>query len=193
MKRFKGLRGTIIFVILIFMLIGYYFYLSNRRKAAVEEAVESSRVQDVLLRDLSRNYPASPKEVLKYYSEITLCFYNEDMSEEELTALANKAMELYDDELVANQSSEYMNSLKEDINNFHTMGIEISSYKTSNSTDVNYFSMEGHECASLFCTYTLRSGSNLEYVEEVFILRRDEEGHWKIFGWDAADSVKGAA
>ncbi len=189
MKRFRGLKGTIIFVLLIFMLIGYYFYLSNRHKDAAEESAESSQVQDVLLRDLSRNYPATPKEVLRYYSDLTECFYNGERSEEELTALADKAMELYDEELIRNQTTEYKEKLKEDIDKFHTMKIEISSYKTSSSTDVDYFTKDGRECAGLYCVYTLRSGSNLQYVEEVFILRKDESGHWKILGWDRADNA----
>ena len=70
MKRFKGVRGTIVLLILMCMLVGYYFYLSNRSGTGKEEPEESSQTQEVLLRDLSRNYPATPKEVVKYYSEI---------------------------------------------------------------------------------------------------------------------------
>ena len=37
MKGFKGTKGIIIFLILIFMLVGYYFYLSNRGNGNGEE------------------------------------------------------------------------------------------------------------------------------------------------------------
>lgn len=187
MKRFKGTRGTIVFLILVCMLVGYYFYLSNRQADTKEDEAEPTQVQDVLLRDLSRNYPASPKEVIKYYSELTQCFYNEEYSEEDLENLANKALELYDAELAEHQSETYMIDLKNDIADFKQEDIQVSSYKTSSSTDVTYFTKDGRECASLFCTYTLRKGTSLQSVEEIFILRKDEAGHWKIYGWDKAE------
>ena len=187
MKGFKGTKGIIIFLILIFMLVGYYFYLSNRGNGNGEEDVETTKVQEVLLRDLSKNYPASPKEVVKYYGEITQCLYNEECSESEMDQLGTKVMELYDEELVTFQSEDYMNRLKEDVAAYKKDEIKVSSYKTSNSTDVNYFNKDGYECASLFCTFTLRKGTVLQTVEEVFILRKDADGHWKIFGWDDVD------
>lgn len=188
MKRFKGVRGTLILLVLMCMLVGYYFYLSNRSREAEEKAEEITRVQEVLLRDLDRNYPATPKEVVKYYSEISQCFYNEEYTEEELTALADKAMELYDDELAAYQaSSAYLSDLKNDIALWREEEIHVSSYKTSSSTDVTYFTKDGRECAGLYCTYTLRKGTSMQPVEEVFILRRNEAGHWKILGWQAVE------
>lgn len=188
MKRFKGTRGMIVFLILICMIVGYYCYLSNRSRSFGAEEEEATPVQEVLLRDLSRNYPASPKEVIKYYSELTQCFYNEEYSDEELEQLADRAMELYDEELAAFQpKTSYLRLLKDEIASYKEDDIEVSSYKTSPSTDVTYFTKNGRECASLFCTYTMRQGTSLQYLEEIFILRRDEEGHWKIYGWEIAD------
>jgi len=185
MKRFRGVKGTIVLLILAFTLVGYYFYLSNRQQSLDSDEVETTAVQELLLRDLSRDYPGSPKEVLRYYSEITKCFYNEEYSDEELKELTQKAVELYDQELTDFQI-DYPQQLQKEIESYKTQGIEISSYKISNSTDVNYYTKDGKECASLFCTYTLRQGTSLQSVEEVFILRRDDAGHWKIFGWDVA-------
>ncbi len=188
MRRFKGVRGMLVFLALLAMLAGYYFYLSNKAEKDGEEA-EVTKAQEVLLRDLSRNYPASPKEVLRYYSEILQCMYNEEYSEEELEQLAERAMEICDEELVAFQSGEYVKRLQEDVQAYKNQGVQISSYKTSNSTDVEYFNKDGRECASLFCTYTLRMGTSLQAIEEIFILRKDEDGHWKILGWDEAKTL----
>lgn len=179
----------IIFLILIFMLVGYYFYLSNRTKTSGEEEEETTKVQEVLLRDLTKNYPASPKEVLKYYSELTQCLYNEDYSEEELLQLADKAMELYDEELASYQSElTYIESVRADVAAMKADDIQVSSYKTSSSTDVDYFTKDGRECARLFCTFTMRKGTSLASIEEVFIMRKDEAGHWKIYGWQETDA-----
>jgi len=189
MKGSKGTKGIIIFLVLVMMLVGYYFYLSNKTGNSGEEDVETTKTQEVLLRDLSKNYPPSPKEVLKYYGEITQCFYNEECSEEEIDELGMRIMELYDEELATFQSEEYINRLKEEVAAFKKNEVKVSSYKTSNSTDVNYFTKDGYECASLLCTFTLRKGTTLQSVEEIFVLRKDKNGHWKIFGWDEADAA----
>lgn len=188
MSRFKGTKGMIILFILIIMVLIYYAYLSNRNVVEEEVKQEVTRVQDVLLRDLEIQYPPSPKEVLKYYCEITECFYNETYSEEELTKLAMKIRQLYDDELIADKTDEvYMADLKKDIDNYKEKSIEISSYATSASTDVIYSTVDGKEYASLYCTITLRQSTDLSTLIHKFLLRKDTEGHWKILGWTIAD------
>ncbi len=186
MRRFKGTRGTIVLLVLIMMLMGYYFYLSNRIGGTKEDTtVEATKVQSVLLNDFNRNYPPTPKEVVKSYSEITEVLYNEQYSDEEFKRLADHIMELYDAELAAHQNmQDYYTNLRNEIGSYKEDGVVISSYKTSNSMDVQYFKKDGYECASLYCRYTLRRETQLQATEEIFILRKDEKGHWKIFGWD---------
>jgi hypothetical protein len=50
--------------------------------------------------------------------------------------------------------------------------------------DVEEFVVDGRECARLYVTYRLRQGTEYIYSNEVFILRKDENGHWKILGWE---------
>lgn len=191
MNPFKSTRTVFVVVMLACLLVGYYFYLSHgvkRESPVKEEDIKTSKVQNVLLKDLSKNYPASPKEVVKFYSELSQCFYNEEYSDSELNALASKAQELYDDELLANQGSDgdYIAKLKDDIATFKNAKVVISSYSTSASTDVDYFTQEGRECAGLYCDYTMREGTSLRHTKQLFILRKDAQGHWKILGWDRA-------
>ena len=85
--------------------------------------------QKALSRNLQSNYPPSPREVVKYFSEITQCFYNEEHTDEELKDLALKMREIYDDELVANQTEEeYLDLLKKDIDEYRLNGRSISGY-----------------------------------------------------------------
>ena len=147
-------------------------------------------VQSVLLRDLEHNYPPTPKEVVKYYSEITECFYNEEYSDEELTQLATKIQQLYDAELVANKSQDqYMQDLKNEIVDMKKNKYTIASYEVSASTDVEYFTQDEYSCARLYCTYYLRqpsSGTRVASLER-FVLRQDADGHWKILGWELVE------
>lgn len=187
--EFKGAKGAIILVVLAAMLLAYYFYLSNHSKAVQAGAAEDTitPVQNVLLRNLESNYPPTPKEVVKYYSELTQCFYNEELTDKEIEQLAARAKELYDDELNENnEDGQYLMDLREDIENFNSQSIRISSYALPASTDVDYFTEGDRECARIYCTYCIRQDSHMSYSREIFVLRKDDDGRWKILGWDLA-------
>lgn len=184
----NGLRVLIIGFILVCLVIGYYYYLSNKKTEAVEEDIELTPVQEVLLYDFERSYPPSPKETVKRFGEITMCFYNETYTEEEFLGLAMKIQELYDLELIANKTQEqYLADLREDVNRMKEEQMQVSSYATSSSTDVEYFKNDNRECARLYCSFTIRKGTTVVPVNEVFVLRKNEEGHWKILGWKPAE------
>lgn len=192
MKRFKTPRGAF-FLLLAMCCVLLAYYLINQRieKSKPEDYVPLTAVQTVLARNLTTNYPQTPKEVIKYYSEITKCFYNEECTEEELYALAMKAQELYDHDLVANKTEEqYLQDLKSEIQAFKEKDYYISSFGTSSSTDVYDFTEDGYKFARLYCTYNIRVGTVIQPIEEIFLLRMDLEGHWKIYGWDLAENHK---
>ena len=185
MKK-NGVKIIIVGIVLAALVIGYFYYISNKvEESKKEETVESTLVQTVLLRDLDKNYPPSPKEVIKYFSEISRCFYNEKYTEDELYELAMKIEGICDDELLANQTKEqYLADLKSEIAEMKANDRAISSYEVSLSTDVEYF-YEGEDyCARLYCTYNIRQKSEILQSRVVFILRQDENKHWKILGWE---------
>lgn len=183
-KQGNGIKLFIIGIILICIVVGYYYYLSNRHREEPEEEKELTAVQEVLLYNFEKNYPPTPKEVVRLFAEITQCFYNETYTEEELLQLAEHIQNLYDEELIANKTEkQYIEDLKWDINNFKEQKIVISSYAVSASTDVDYFSQGGNDYAKLYCTFTLRKGTQLQASNEIFVLRKDSGGHWKIYGW----------
>lgn len=190
MKSSGGIKIVIIVMILAAIVLGYFYYLGHRDRQQTGDEVVATVVQSVLMRDLEHNYPPTPKEVVKYYSEITECFYNEDYSDEELTQLAGKIQYLYDVELVANKTQEqYMQDLRNEIADMKKNKYTIASYEVSASTDVEYFTQGEYSCARLYCTYYLRQPSNGTRVSslERFVLRQDQDGHWKILGWELVE------
>ncbi|MBQ8591161.1 MAG: hypothetical protein IJ485_00180 [Lachnospiraceae bacterium] len=188
--RFKGTKGMILLGIMVLLVVGFYFYIANIASPKEGEVEKLTAVQEVLLRDLDRNYPPSPKEVIKYYGTITQCFYGEEYTEEELYDLAMKAQELYDAELVANKTEEqYMIDLKNDIKEFAANDWVVSSFTTSSSTDVEYFNQDNYEWARMYCIFSIRTGTAYQNVNYAFLLRKDENSHWKIYGWTEADNV----
>ena len=190
MKKYSGVKVGIILAVLVLLLVGYYYYLSNRLKEPKESNEKLTKVQEVLLRDMEWDYPPTPKEVVKYYSEITKCFYNETYSDDELEKLARKAMALFDEELISyNPWITYSNDLKEDIKEYKEKKITILAYTTSSSTDVDFFEDDGSEWARLRCTYTLKQNTKTQKTNEIFLLRKDSDGRWKIYGWDLQENV----
>ncbi|MBO5325916.1 MAG: hypothetical protein J6A80_06780 [Lachnospiraceae bacterium] len=186
MKNSRKILVILIVVLFVSAILGLFIYVNNKpQSGSVEDDVVISNVDNVVLRNLDINYPPTPKEVLKYYSEITMCFYEENLSEEDLVRLAQTARKLYDAELCADiTEEEYLASLREDILEFNSLGIVVSGYTVSSSTDVEEFVVDGRECARLYATYRLRQGTEYIYSNEVFIMRKDENGHWKILGWE---------
>lgn len=186
MKKTKSTGKTALAFLLMALFVGGAFYLVSNRSEQIAErqAAKMTPVQEVLARDLKTNYPATPKEVVKFYSEISRCFYGEEYSEEELKRLAAKSREVFDDELVANQTDEqYLNALRRDIETNKIDKKTISSFSVSSSTDVEYYDFQGDEWAQLYCFYTFRISTSVQPIQEKFLLRKDSDGHWKIFGW----------
>lgn len=185
MKKSGIVKIVVIGIILAVIVVSYFYYLSNKSKKPQEEVVESTAVQAVLMRDLDKNYPPTPKEVVKYFNEISKCFYNEKYSEDELYDLAMKIQGIYDDELIANKSEEqYLEDLKSDIDEMKGLDRSMSSYELSASTDVEEFVENGYSCARLYCNYNIRQGTQMISSRVVFVLRKDDDNHWKIYGWD---------
>lgn len=191
MNKKSGLiKGVIVGVVLICLVGGYYYYLTNKREdKSKEETVKATVVQEVLMRNLDNNYPPTPREVVKYFGELIQCIIGETYTDEEFEKLALQAQKLYDAELVANKTQQqYLDDLKWDINTFKEEEIVISSYSPSSSVDVEEFSRDGYKWAKLYCSFSLRKGTYIESNEEVFLLRKDEDGHWKIYGWQPVEN-----
>lgn len=192
MKTEKGKRTTqvtIVVMILILIVVGYYCYLVNRtRRADAEKALTA--VENVLLRDLEHNYPPTPKEVIRYYNDILKCFYNEQCSQEEIEALARKVRGLYDQELLDhNEWSTYIFNLEAEIQNFQNLKRRISNISLASSTDVDEFTQDGYKFAKIRCGYNILQGKESSSSIHVYLLRKDEDGHWKIYGWELAENL----
>ena len=66
----KKSRVIIIVVICVALLVGGYLLWMNKNGDASSEDVELTNVQQLITKDLSKNYPATPREVVKLYNEI---------------------------------------------------------------------------------------------------------------------------
>ena len=185
------IKTVIIMIIVAAALIGGYVFMTSQRGKEREQSMETetakemTAVQKIIAEAPYKEYPATPVQVVKYYNEITKCFYNEKYSDQELTSLSMLSRTLFDQELKDQQNDvDYLVALQADIEVFKASNITIYDSVVSPSTEVEYFTHDGYDCARLYSTYTLKSGTVYQSTKEVYILRKDEEGRWKILGFD---------
>lgn len=187
MKKYKSM---IIIVVLAALALVYYFYLSNRPTAdTVDKVKKTTKIEDVLAKDIS-TVTNTPKSAVKFYSEVLECLYNEAPKDEQITALGIKAREVMDEELInSNPKEGYLIDLSADVSEYSKANRIILSYVVESSDEVEYYTENDKEYAIVNASYTLRETENFSKTNEEYILRKDEEGYWKILGWRIAEQV----
>lgn len=184
MKKQSDLKSYIVLLVLALIIVGAFIIVANRGSDKDETPKMMTAVEEVLGRNLDKNYPATPKEVVKMYSEITRCFYAEEYTDEELVKMAEQSRKLFDDELRANQTDEqYIMNLNSVISNYKEQKRIISSFSVASASDVEYYDFKGDKWARLMAVYTIKTDHVFDSSKEEYLLRKDADGHWKIFGW----------
>ncbi|MCR4618869.1 MAG: hypothetical protein K5669_11880 [Lachnospiraceae bacterium] len=185
----RATRITILIVLLIMAVVGYYAFLSGKAKERNVDATMTA-VQAALSRNLDKDYPPTPKEVMKYYNEIVKCYYNEETTEDDIEALGLKVRGLFDNELLeANEVGGYLIDLKEEIQNSKDAKRKITNAGVASSTNVDYYTRDGYSFARLLCTYNVNENGTSETQRIVYLLRKDPDKRWKIYGWDFEANV----
>ena len=180
---------TIFLVFLIILVVGYYSYLSGKNRTEQQEAV-MSEVDTALSRDLNNNYPATPKEVIKYYNDLIKCFYNEDCTAEEIQELGRKSLQLFDEELRENNEEDtYLTRLQGEIKSYQDKKRKIASISLAPSTNVDYYAADGYSFARISCGYGMTENGKKSSTMLVYLLRRDENRKWRIYGWETAEQL----
>jgi len=165
---------TVFLIFLIVLVVGYYSYLSGKSRTEQQEAI-MSEVDTALSRDLTNNYPATPKEVIRYYNDLIKCFYNEDCTTEELRA--------------NNEEDTYLTRLQGEVKNYKDNKRKITSVSLASSTNVDYYTADGYSFARIACGYGMTENGKKSSTMLVYLLRRDENRKWRIYGWETADQL----
>lgn len=177
----KKARVTVLSVICIAAVLGGYLYLTLHRRASVEDAVELTEVQEIITKNLDQKYPATPREVVKLYNRIITCYYDEEYTQDELYDLGDQARKLFDAELLDNNPrDQYFEDLKNEIKDYKERSRTIVSSSVSKSNDVKYETVDGDECAYVTASYFIEEKKNYSRTYQMYVLRKDEDGNWKI-------------
>lgn len=177
----KKTRVMIIVAVCVALLVGSYLFWINRKSNVSPEDVELTKVQKLITKDLSKNYPATPREVIKIYNEIITCFYNEVYTEDELESLVDMTLLMMDEELAANNpKKDYLKEVKDEIAEFAAAERTIVSYTLPSSNEVEYRTVDGRECAYVETSYFIKEKSSYSKTFQTYVVRKDDNGDWKI-------------
>lgn len=195
MKKSKQKTTTIIvimFAVVIAIVIGFWAILEQGRNKVKEDKLIHSKNEEVntlLNKDLNIDYPSTPREVLKMYSRLQSCVYNQDLSDKDLSAIVGQMRMLFDDELIAaNSLEQQLEDLKKEIKEYQKAKRTISNYVIDKESSTTEKKLEGKEYATLEVSYLIQENRGYNKTYEQFILRKDEKDKWKILGWELVRS-----
>lgn len=145
-----------------------------------------SDVEMVLERDLRKNYPKSPREVLNFFTKIQKCYYNTyELGDNDLKALLKQLSILADEELLSRNSFEDMyTNLKEEIKEYKSQNQTIAKIVLDNESDTIYTEVDGTQYAKINCTYYLKNTDGTIKITERYSFKKNNVGQWKILGWE---------
>ncbi|MCR5428571.1 MAG: hypothetical protein K6F16_06230 [Lachnospiraceae bacterium] len=191
-KKKSSLGATIVGILFgAVFIVGIYLTVTRgRQQNAIEADAEVSEANTLISRDLEKDYPATVREVMKYYCRITKCLYSDGVSEVQLTELTDKLRELYSDDLLAvNDRTEMIGLIKTEIKNYEKAGSKIQSYNVAESGEIKYYRNETPQRAIINIYFTIKQekDNSFDRAYEEFILVQDAKDRWKIMGWRMAE------
>ncbi len=185
----KAIRIIVAAVLCIGIVVGYYYYLSHKNdNKSNEETTQLTEVQKLTTKNFANKYPATPREVVKWYNRYITCFYKEEYSQDEFEDMVDRVRILLDEDLLGyNPRDAYVKSLKTEIEDYKNRDKKILQSRVSDSSDVVYKTVDGDECAYVNAYYFCSEGSNYSRTYEEYVLRKDEDGRWKILAFQLTE------
>ncbi len=191
-KSKKSNKKTIIVMAILFLVIivSYYFIRTSTKPLFRMDSENNSEFDKLLAKDLENNYPSTPREVVKLYSRITKCLYNQDLKDEDIDKLSQVQRALLDEELINNNPNDkFLIDLKTEITAYRKASRTIMNYSVQSNGDINYWDKNDESFASVVTSSSLKEGADYTKIYQKYILRKDKDGQWKILGWEPTKEI----
>ncbi len=177
----KKIGIVIIALVVIMGICGAFYAVNENSKKESQKEASLTEIQKITTKDLDANYPQTPREVVKFYNKIVDSYYKDQYTDDELDALADQALKLFDDELVQNNPKDtYKSSIIADVLNYEDQGKTISQINVCDSNDVKYVTDNGDSIAYVTTSYFIKQDNSYSKTYQEYVLRKDSEGRWKI-------------
>ncbi len=186
-KKRYNIKGIIIAILLGALVLYYFNYLSNQSSKRKTES-EKAELEQLMEYNMSLDYPNTPRDVAKLHNRYFKLFYSQSLSDDELSVLNEKVRTLYSTELLAiNTETLNLNNLKQNIRDMNEKGYVYKSYTLPEASQVQYYTSDGREMASLEVAETIGTNDGIGYRDVKYILIKEND-RWKIYGWGDAQT-----
>ncbi|MBU5231415.1 DUF6715 family protein, partial [Agathobacter rectalis] len=74
----KKIGIVIIAIVLIAGISGTFYMVNSNSQKKVQKEKTLTDIQKITSKDLDKNYPQTPREVVKLYNKILSCYYKEN-------------------------------------------------------------------------------------------------------------------
>ena len=181
----KNAKYVIIAIACICVICTGFFFFSQDNQ---EQEKQLTAIEKVIVEDLEKNYPKSPREVVKLYNRIVKCYYGSELpTEKQVEKLADQMLCILDDDLLLeNERDDYYNQVVGDINQYKRDKKQLVSTDVCDVNDVKYVTDdknnngEKDELAYVDASYFMNTDGKFSYTYQQFVLRKGEKGRWKI-------------
>ena len=181
----KNVKYVIIAIACISVICASFYFFSEGNK---ENQKNLTEIEKVIVKDLEKNYPKSPREVVKFYNQIVKCYYGaQTPTEKELGDLVDQMLSIMDEDLLlVNPRDTYYASVVGDINQYKREKKQLVSTDVCSTNDVKYVTddkngeEEKDKLAYVDASYFVNTDGKFAYTYQQFVLREDENGRWKI-------------
>mgnify|MGYP000209755340 FL=1 len=177
----KKTRIVILAIVIVAAICTAFYIVNNNSKKESAKEAELTEIQKITTRNMEKDYPATPREVIKFYNRIVKCYYGRQYSDDELEQLADQALSMFDDDLLKkNEKESYIESVKSDAAQYEEDNKSISQTDVCDSNDVKYMTDNGDDIAYVTASYFIKTGSSYTKTYQEYVLRKDDDGDWKI-------------
>ena len=177
----KKTRIVILAIVIVAAICTAFYIVNNNSKKESAKEAELTEIQKITTRNMEKDYPATPREVIKFYNRIVKCYYGRQYSDDELEQLADQALSMFDDDLLKkNEKESYIESVKSDAAQYEEDNKSISQTDVCDSNDVKYMTDNGEDIAYVTASYFIKNGSSYTKTYQEYVLRKDGDGDWKI-------------
>lgn len=184
--------GIVVLVMAVVLIVGMFTFVAYRTPKSAEDATKITEKDELMHKNIAADYPKTPREVLKLYNRYILLLYGsqgEELTEQEIQTLGQQMRELYDEELKSlNPEDTQRLSLMQELSVFRKDKKVMIQTNVCSSNEVEYIDIKGASGASAQVSYFVKEGKK-EFTRtyQKFLLRKDEQGEWKILGFAKVD------
>jgi len=188
-KKIKWTQVAAIAIVVMFIL-GAFLILNNRNgddattsKNKTEYEIITSKVDG----DLDAYYPKTPKTVMETYCRILKCLQNDKLEDSEIEKLVIIQRKMFDEDFLAeNPYVTYLATVKNDLAKSQKTNSTMSYYVVEFESGVDKTTFNGSNMANVQVKFCFSNDGSLETFYEEYVLREDESGNYKIFGWKSS-------